>query len=50
MIWLVDNVVRNLKALFAAETLFAKRKLLKLCKRMSQLDVRKLFYKHTIAV
>ena len=50
MIWLVDNVVRNLKALFAAGTLFAKRKLLKLCKRMSQLDVRKLFYKHTIAV
>ena len=48
--WLVDDVMRNLKALFAAGILFAAEKLLKLCKRMSQLDVRKLFHKHAIAV
>ena len=35
---------------FAAGMLFAAEELLKLCKRMRQLDVRKLFHKHTIAV
>ena len=33
-----------------AGMLFAAEELLKLCKRMRQLDVRKLFHKHTIAV